>query len=51
MLLTLPLETFWRIVDRRPAIEIHRLKKDVPGEELLTAKINRLFPDLKWDDD
>src|SRR5262249_44421922 len=37
-LLGMPLEVILRIIDRQPAIEIHRLKKNMPGKEKLKMK-------------
>jgi hypothetical protein len=49
--LALPLDTILRIIDRQPAVEIHRLKKDIPGTDKLTMKLNLFFPDANWDED
>jgi len=48
-LASLPLEILLRVLDRQPAIEIHRLREAIPATEKLRMKINYLFGDVKED--
>jgi hypothetical protein len=48
-LASLPVEILLRILDRQPAIEIHRLREAIPATEKLRMKINYLFGDVKED--
>jgi len=42
-LVGLPAEVLYRLLSRRPAIELHRLRHELPSHERLVKAINRLF--------